>query len=486
MVPRNVLFLFSDEHNRDLLGCYGDPHVRTPHLDRLAQRGTRFSNAYTNSPICVSARASLATGKYPHEISAWDSAAPYEGRPPSWGSQLVADGHEVVSIGKLHYQKTRRENGFSREFMPMHVVKGVGWVQSLLRDPPIVQSGVEKMAGEAGVGESTYTAYDRAVADRACDWLKETAAIHRDKPWMLFVGLVAPHFPLSAPEEFYSLYDPGALPPPRLYDEAERPRHPVIEAMRFSYDYDKYFDERTMKVARAAYYALCSFLDAMIGKILCALEDSGMADDTVVVYSTDHGDNMGNRGLWGKSVMYEDSVAVPMIMAGPGVPLGQAVETPVSLIDLPATFFECLGASGGSAIGPGRSLFRFIETEDPTRPVFSEYHDGGAITGMFMLRCGRWKYIAYPGYPAQLFDLTDDPHEERDLGPDPAFTSVRANCDRKLREICDYETVNRTAFAEQEARIAALGGREAILATYDHGYTLPPTAHVAEKALTEP
>lgn len=482
MRPRNVLFLFSDEHNRDLLGCYGDRHVKTPHLDRLAARGARFANAYTNSPICVSARASLATGRYPHEISAWDSAAPYDGRPRSWGCRLLDDGYDVVSIGKLHYRRPRRENGFSREILPMHVFEGVGWVQSLLRDPPIVMAGLEKMAGEAGRGETSYTAYDRAVAEQACDWLTAAAAAPREAPWMLFVGLVAPHFPLSAPAEFYDLYDPESLPPPRLYDEDERPRHPVVEALRWSCDYDKHFDQRRVKVARTGYYGLCSFLDAMIGKILRTLDDSGLAQDTVVIYSTDHGDNVGHRGLWGKSVMYEDSVAVPMIMAGPGVPAGRVVETPVSLIDLPPSFFECLGAVGGPEVGIGRSLFRFIEAEEPARPVFSEYHDGGAVTGMFMLRDGRWKYVAYPGYPPQLFDLAQDPHEELDLGSDPAFASQRESCDRKLRAICDYESVNRRAFAEQAARIEQLGGRAAILETYDHGYTMPPALDAAEQS----
>ena len=137
MHPTNTVIIFSDEHNRDIAGCYGDKVARTPHLDRLARNGALFSNAYTNSPVCVPARASFATGRYPHQIGAWDSVSPYDGSVDGWGARLSSAGHEVVSIGKLHFRSTEDPNGFSREILPMHVHNGVGWLSSLLRNPPV-------------------------------------------------------------------------------------------------------------------------------------------------------------------------------------------------------------------------------------------------------------------------------------------------------------------------------------------------------------
>ena len=316
MEPNNTILILSDEHNRDVLGCYGDEIVKTPHLDALARRGVRFSSAYTNSPVCVSARASLATGRYPHQIGAWDSTMPHDGSIKGWAARLVDAGHEVVSIGKLHYRSTEDPNGFSEEVLPMHVHNGTGWLSSLLRDPPVPLEGADDMAGSIGAGETRYTEYDRRITQSACNWIADAAGRNHAKPWVLYVGLVAPHFPLIAPEAFYDLYSDEEMTPPRQYAEEERPRHPVLDAMRRWSNYDDYFDPEKARIARRAYYGLCSFLDDNVGQILGAVEKAGLGSTTRVIYTSDHGDNIGHRGLWGKSVMYEDSVAVPLLGAG--------------------------------------------------------------------------------------------------------------------------------------------------------------------------
>ena len=482
MRSTNTVFIFSDEHNRDIAGCYGDPIVKTPHLDRLAATGTRFLNAYTNSPVCVSARASLATGRYPSQIEAWDSVAPYRGSVKGWGHRLIDSGHDVVSIGKLHYRSTDDSNGFNREIMPMHVYDGIGWLSALLRNPPSPMSATEKMAAQVGAGETSYTVYDRDVTRSACEWIEKKAANKPDKPWFLFVGLVAPHFPLMAPQRFYDLYDPLEIPPPRQYGRSERPMHPVIDNLRRMADYDSHFNDETLRKARAGYYGLCSFLDDNVGQIMSAVEGSGQSADTRIIYTTDHGDNLGNRGLWGKSNMYEDSVAIPLIVQGPDVPSNRLVQTPVSLVDLQPTFIEFAGESETPEDSglPGVSLSTLWDDPDPERPVFSEYHDWASITGMFMLRRGRWKYVCYPGYDPQLFDLASDPTELTDLGVDPNYAEVRADMDRALRKIADVDALNRAAFADQARRIEFHGGREAILKAFDHGYTPPPMADLSD------
>ncbi len=472
---QNLLFIFSDEHSRDITGCYGNPHVKTPNLDAMAEAGTRFANPYVNCPICVPSRASLATGRYVHQIGAWDNAHPYAGEPPGWGQALIGQGHELTAIGKLHYRSEQDPVGFSEHIEALNVVDGIGDLLGMIRRPPAERGNVKDLAGDAGRGESSYTQYDRRICAHAERWLEQKAEKPSEKPWMVFVGFVLPHFPLVAPEAFYDLYDPKSLPLPKLTGPNERPDHPVLNALRGCMNYADYFDEERIRTAVTAYYGMVSFLDHHVGRLVRKLKETGLAADTRVIYTSDHGDNLGNRGFWGKSVMYDDSTAVPLIMTGAGIARGKVVETPVSLVDLAPTFMEALGAAPMPGDLPGRSLFEISsEPDDPDRTVFSEYHAVGSITGMFMVRKGRWKLVHHEGYAAQLFDLEADPDEAHDRAADPACTEALASLQAALRSICDPAEVNARAFNDQAARIAAHGGESAIKARGDFGYTPAP------------
>lgn len=474
--PCNMLFILSDEHTRDVAGCYGHPIVRTPNLDRLAARGTTFASAYTNSPICVPARAALQTGRYVAETGYWDNAAPYDGRVKGWGHRLSAAGHRTLSIGKLHFRSTDDPNGFDEEIIPLHVVDGVGDLLGQIRRPvPAARGGMPALAAEAGPGHSTYADYDRRIRDGAIEWLK-TRAREQTKPWMLFVSFVNPHFPLVAPPEFYAMYPPESLPMPRLYGEAHRPKHPVVQALRACMNYDDYFTPEKVRVALAAYLGMVSYLDDNIGRVLAALEDAGLAGSTRVLYSSDHGDNLGERGLWGKSVHYEESAAVPMILAGPDIPEGRTVKTPVTLVDCYQTIVECVGLPPlPEERGlPGRSLIEVARGPDEDRVAFGEYHAAGSVTAMFMIRKGRWKYIHHVGYRPELFDLEADPGETTDLGESPDHAGIRAELEAELRKIVDPEAVSERAFADQARNMAAHGGEAGIRARGDFGYSPAP------------
>lgn len=475
MQPKNMLVLMSDEHNAKILGCHGNGLAKTPHIDALAARGTRFSTAYCNSPICIPARAAFATGRYINQIGYWDNADPYEGSEPSWHHRLRDSGHEVVSIGKLHF-RGGDDNGFSEEILAMHVVEGLGDLMGLVRSDLPVRGGAYKIARSAGPGESEYTAYDRDITAQAVRWLKAAAAKQHDKPWTLFVSWVCPHFPLTAPQQFYDLYAPDRMPWPKLYGEAERPRHPYVRDYAGSCNYDDHFDDEKVRVAIAAYYALCSFLDDNIGQLMAALNDAGLADDTNVMYTSDHGDNLGARGLWGKSTMYEEAARVPLIMTGPDVPSGVVRDAPVTHVDCYPTFLECAGEVPNEAEReyPGHSLFEIAAGAEPNRTILSEYHAMGSTTGAFMIREGHYKYVYYVGYPPQLFDLKADPEELRDLGEDPGFGEILARCEAKLRAILDPEAVDARAKARQQAQMTRHGGRDAVIARGDLGYSPPP------------
>ncbi|HRW09944.1 MAG TPA: sulfatase-like hydrolase/transferase [Caldilineaceae bacterium] len=469
MEPTNLLFLFSDQHRADFLGCAGHPTVRTPHLDRLAARGTRFANAYTNCPICVPARASLATGRYVHDIGYWDNAFPYDGRIPSWHHRLRAQGIRVDSIGKLHFQGQGTDHGFTEEVEPLHVVEGVGDVLSCIRADPPRRYGQRRNIEVAGSGDSTYLQYDRRNAANACRWLQDHAA--DEQPWMLFVSLVCPHPPFIAPPALYEEYRAKKLAMPRQWQPAAWPDHPALARMRHFFHLDEPFTEEELQRLHAAYHGTTTFLDQQIGQVLTTLEEVGLTDRTRVIYSSDHGESLGERGHVGKFLMYEETAGIPFLMAGPDVPAGRVVETPISLVDLFPTIVEAVGAdhageqqeTAAPAL-PGASLWALANQADQERTIFSEYHAVGSANGFYMVRDQRYKYVHYTHEPAQLFDLATDPNETTDLAAVAEHQALRAQMEEKLRTILDPEATDARAKADQRARVETLGGEAAVRA----------------------
>jgi choline-sulfatase len=474
MRPTNLLFICSDEHSPHVVGCYGNDVVRTPNLDALAARGTRFAHAYCQTPICVPSRASFATGRYAHQIDSWDNATPYVGtEAASWGARLTSQGHRAVTIGKLHYRRIDDPSGFPDQRLPMHVLDGVGDLYGILRGDMPVRPQSRNQVTAAGPGEAEYTRYDRATAREAVRFLRQEASGH-DKPWALMVSFTYPHFPLVVPERYFEMYPPETMPLPARGRPDEWTRHPAYLHKRHQQALEEPFDEAALRRAISAYYGMVTFLDDQIGLVLTALREAGLEQDTRVVYTSDHGEMLGEHGLWWKSAMYEAAVAVPLIVAGPDVPVGKAVETNAMLVDLYPTIVEAVGAelTPEDADLPGRSLLQLANEPDQPRVAFSEYHAIFSSGGIFMLRDERYKYVHYVDYPPQLFDLVADPSETIDLATDPTNAALVASFERRLRAICDPDEVDGRARASQRARIDAAGGPEAIKAA---GVRIPYT-----------
>ena len=471
MTGNNVLIIMSDEHTRSVMGAYGNALVRTPALDDLANRGVRFDNAYTPSPICIPARASFATGTQVFEHRCWSSAEPYYGQQQSWMRRLRDRGHAVVAIGKQHYRSAADDTGFSEQYLPMYLANdGKGWPQGLQRKPVMAEfPDAAELAAILGPGETSYTQYDRDITTSASEWLQRQSPV-TDKPWVLFVSFICPHFPLSAPQQFYDLYRDADLPEPYDRDAARRLRHPVIDAMRQFWNYADYFDPDSEREGLRNYYGLCSFLDDNVRQVLNALEQAGHAGNTQIIYTSDHGDMIGNHGIWAKSYMYEDSVGIPLTCTGPGIQSG-VNRTPVSLTDLAATVELAVCGETREPAGSwqSRPLQEFIDNTEPERPVLSEYHDGGSPCGFYMLRQGPWKYVCFAeGHPALLFNIDQDPRELTNLADDTKTVDM---LHRQLLQILDPEEVNRQAFADQARKIEELGGLDAIRAMPSFNHT---------------
>lgn len=463
----NLVIILSDQHSKRMLGCYGNDRVATPNLDRLAAEGICFDHAYCNSPICVPSRAVFATGEYASRHQYWDNAHAYAGEVKSWGGRLNEEGYPVTTIGKLHYKNDSPATGFVDQRIPLNIKNEVGDVYGAIRNQEITRYQFRDALLTAGAGESDYITYDREVAKRAAEYLKseETKA---GKPFVLYVGFVTPHFPLIVPQAYLDRYpDEESVRRPIQFEPEEWEHHPVVDDYRRYCGTGQVSREQAYKAIRT-YYGLCSFLDEQVGVVLDALQAAGLEDSTRVLYSADHGDTMGDHGVYFKSTMYEGSAGIPMIMKGPDIPAGGRSETIVSLVDVYPTVLDCVGIEPDEYDQslPGSSLLPYVKGRHEERTAFSEYYSQGIYTAMFMLRRNQYKYIHYEGERPQLFDLSNDPLEERDLAQKPEYRRVVVEMEADLQKIVDTKALERESKDAQRRLLDAHGGEETFLKNF--------------------
>lgn len=476
----NMVVFMSDNHSSRFLGCYGHPTVRTPNLDAIARQGVRFDTAYCASPLCCPARAAIATGRFPHQTGYWDNAIAYDGRIPSWMHRLTEADCMVVAVGKLHF-RAQDSGGFSDELIPMHILNGKGAVKNLMRG---YQRGELDALGDERwelyfaknpAGEAEYLKYDQAITQHAIKWLKEVAP-HLTQRWVLVVSYASPHPPLLAPRRLLDLYPPDAMALPQQFAPGDRPMHPAAQYHRRKFGTWEMNDERALRRMIAGYCALITHVDEQVGEVMETI--GGLpGPDPRVLYTSDHGEMLGAHGLLGKSVLYEEAIRVPLLMAGPDVPQGRTVGDCVSHVDLFPTILESCAVAVDAADRdlPGRSLWQAINGRDRNRTMFAEYHANFSKSGSFMLRDGALKLIYHVGMPAQLFNLEDDPRELVDLAAGAGDTSNKvAELERKLRQICNPEEVDSLAKSDQRRLAERYGGEEKIAGFTSIAATPPP------------
>lgn len=445
----NVLILMSDEHNARVSSVYGHPIVETPNMDRLATEGTVFDSAYCPSPLCAPSRSSFMAGLPCHLIDTYNNCNVVTSPHPSYGSVLRDQGVYTVYAGKADVYTDAESLGFS-ELMSPGNRKAPGDIAALV-DPAAICPDAIRRADGYGVRDDPF-AHDTKVVDGAVAWLTAQAS-HLDRPWTLTVNIGAPHFPHYVTQELWDRYKEGGDLPSLGSDQASA-NHPYAQDLRWYFQTDRFSDDQ-IRGLRRGYLGCVAYVDVQLGRLLEALDAIGQRNDTVVVYTSDHGDMLGKFGMWWKCSLYEDSARVPLIVSGPGFRHGVRTWTPVSLLDLQASIFHAT-STGRPQEWWGEPL-QWMGQRDAERVVFAEYHGHGTRSGSFMIRKGPWKLLYHLAAPNQLFNLELDPDELVDRHDTDQAIAERMAQD--LRQRCDPEAEGariETFRDRQRERIATL------------------------------
>lgn len=434
----NILIFMSDQHSGLCMG-YRGADVDTPNLDNLARCGTSFDNAYTPCPLCVPARMSFVSGKSPRRTGIYTNSDTIPDTMPTFLHALVAAGYETVLVGRMHFVGNDQRHGFTKriegEFTP------TGWnrpeILKKIRGPHIAPAWAFALnAEQMGGGESCITYYDRDVTKAALDYLAQS----HDKPQCIVVGTYGPHFPYIATRDIYEKYKARVKLPEDFYEWHEDEK----TFTKFLYHRNLEATEEQAMQAKAGYYALVEIADKQVGAVRKAFKEMCEREGRrrLFMYTSDHGDMNGHKGLYGKHVFFEDSACIPMLVEGDGIPADRRISDNVSLIDVSATVIDAAGAEALSG-ADGKSLMGYFTDEykkDDERIVTSEIYESiypheyrfkpfapdavkqsQKIYGI-MLRKGDYKYIRYAaedGDTAELmYDIAKDPSETENVLPE--------------------------------------------------------------------
>ncbi|MBL4700461.1 MAG: sulfatase-like hydrolase/transferase, partial [Phycisphaeraceae bacterium] len=383
MCKPNIVLIMSDQHHKRAMSFAGHPYVKTPALDRLASRGISFGQAFCNYPLCGPSRASFMTGQHPHETRVVTNHGEFRTDTPTFAHQFLASGYETIISGRMHFVGVDQRHGFARRLISdvsptaFHATRvNPNPVLADLGDTPgMNKQGIIK----SGPGRSGYLSFDEHVTQATVKFFEERKNNPSDKPYLLTVGYTMPNCPFVAEsDDFYQYWD--QLPTPETSEESLGEQHPFHAELRRHWGINPLPDAQAQKRTAAAYYGMVTHLDRQVDAVMQALEASGEAQNTIVVYTSDHGDQLGAHGLWWKSTFYEGSVGVPLIISRPNDPrAGQETQANVSLMDIGPTLLDLAGLAplpGAS----GQSFGSVLEGKenDWCDEVFAELSNPGA------------------------------------------------------------------------------------------------------------
>jgi len=444
----NILILMADQLTPSALPAYGNKVAKTPNIDALAAEGVVFESAYCNSPLCAPSRYSFMAGQLPSKIGAFDNAAEFAADIPTFAHYLRRAEYRTILSGKMHFCGADQLHGFEERLTTDIYPADFGWTPDWQR-PEHRPSWYHNMSSVTQAGPCVRTNqldFDDEVGAAARRKLFDIARRERDRPFCLVMSMTHPHDPYAIGEEHWNRYREDdidmpsvTLPPAALDPHSRRLRHVCdMDATPIS--------AQQIRNARRAYYGAVSYVDDQIGQIRRTLRETALADDTIVMLIADHGDMLGERGLWYKMNFFEGASRIPLIVSAPGRFTARRVASSVSLVDLLPTLVELAGDGATpdyAAPLDGRSLLPHLAGTGGHDEVIGEYLAEGAIAPLIMIRRGRHKFVHSPGDPDQLYDLTADGAELHNLAAEkpaaPDLQRLRDECAarwdlRRLRE----------------------------------------------------
>lgn len=461
----NIVVVQADQMAAQALGAYGDEAAKTPHMDALAEDGAVFDRAYCNTPLCAPSRASMMTGKMPSEVGCYDNGDDFLASMPTFAHHLRAVGYHTALIGRMHFIGPDQEHGFEErlttDVYPADLDMVPEWGRPL--DQRLQWYHDADSVFTAGPSQATVQQdFDDEVGFRTLrhlnDRVRANQAAGDDVPFLMVTSFIHPHDPYEPPQEHWDRFADDTIPDPQFPDVPSLEEDPHTHRLRMMSGFDQQYptiDE--VRRARRSYYAAVSYIDDHVGRIRQRLEELDLLDNTVIIVTSDHGDMLGEKGLWYKMSPYEESSRVPLIMYGPEhlVPKGRFAN-PVSLVDLMPTLLELSDAPEADVTG--MSLLESIRREQSgqtgpaDRDVVVEYLAEGTHAPQLTLVRGQYKYVVCPGDPDQLFDLETDPHELTNVAASEEYASVAQQLRQTLDAQYDLETLEREVLHSQELR----------------------------------
>jgi choline-sulfatase len=435
MTPPNILIVMVDQLTGTLWPDGPAPFLHTPHLRALAARSVRFARAYTPSPLCAPARASVMSGRLPRATRVYDNAAEFASDMPTYAHHLRRAGYATSLIGKMHFVGPDQLHGFEERLTTDVYPADFGWTPDYRKPGERIDWWYHNLGSVTGAGVAEITnqlEYDDEVAHLATQKLYDLGRGHDGRPWCVTVSFTHPHDPFVARRRFWDLYEGASeLEPPQVLDYAAMDAH--SQRIQDSCDWRSFaVTPDQVRRARRGYFANISYIDDKIGQLLAVLEATRQT--AIVVFLSDHGEMLGERGMWFKMNFLDPSARVPLMIAAPGLAPGR-IDTPVSTLDLVPTLAALAGLdlAGVMPWTEGENLVPLAQGQSGRGPVAMEYAAEASVAPMVALVEGNWKYTRCAVDPEQLFDLSADPGERVNRVGDPAAAEVLA----RMRTLAD-------------------------------------------------
>jgi choline-sulfatase len=469
----NILFIMADQMAAPILPLHDAASpVQMPHLMKLAEQAVVFDSAYCNSPLCAPSRFTLVSGRLPSQIGAYDNAADFPADVPTYAHYLRRLGYRTALSGKMHFCGPDQLHGYEERLTSDIYPADYGWAVNW-DEPDVRASWYHNMSSVLQAGpcvRSNQLDFDEEVVFKARQYLYDHVRLTPEQPFCLTVSMTHPHDPYTIPREYWDRYEGVDIPLPRQHiEQAEQDPHSQ-RLLKVIDLWDKPLPEDKIRDARRAYFGACSYIDDNIGKLLGTLEECGLAEDTLIVFSGDHGDMLGERGLWYKMHWFEMSARVPLLVHAPKRFAAHRVSQSVSTLDLLPTLVELAGGQVEQGLElEGRSLLPHLKGEGGHDEVLGEYMAEGTLSPLMMIRRGPWKFVYSEDDPLLLFNLQHDPAERENLAGSADHQTLLAEFIAEARERWDISAIHAATLASQRRRrLVAEALSQGKLTSWDH------------------